>query len=57
MGNENDHEIFRIADGPTDIGTVCIQQVCHVQSAFKAAYSCWGYFYEQFILIAAPDES
>jgi hypothetical protein len=50
---------FRIADDPTGIGTVCIQQVrvCHVQSAFKAAYSCWGFFYEQFILIAVPDES
>jgi len=44
---------FRIADDPTDIGTVCIQQVSHLQSAFRAAYSRWGYFYEQFNLIAA----
>jgi len=44
---------FRIAGDPTDIGTVCIQQVCHVKSVFF----CWGYFYEQFILIAAPNGS
>lgn len=48
---------FRISDDPTDFGTVCIQQVSHVQSAFKAAYSCWDYFYEQFIFTAALDES
>ena len=40
---------FRIAEDPSDIGTVWFQQVSHVQSAFKAAYSCGGYFYEQFI--------
>jgi hypothetical protein len=28
---------FRISDDPTDFGTVYIQQVSHVQSAFKVA--------------------
>jgi hypothetical protein len=45
------------SNDPTDIGNVRIRHVSHVERAFKAAYSCCSYFYEQFIFITSPEEN